>query len=267
MNSLFSNQVVLITGASMGIGRELALAFAKYGAKLVLAARSLPELESVAQEAFKAGSDILVIKADLTQEAERIHLISEIEKKYGKLDLLINNAGKGLYSLVENAQAKSVADLFDLNLFALMDLTQKALPLLREDTASPFKTIVNISSLASFVPVPKMSFYCASKAALNGFANTLRIELAHEKIRVLNVYPGLINTSFSQNAPNPAQATIPKAYKTVGQGYPPRKLAQKILRAILRKKSHEYVTFSNWLIIKSYQHLPSLVNLVMKRFV
>ena len=267
MKQNFKDQVILITGASMGIGKELAFVFAKQKAKLVLAARKLNELEIVAQEVSNLGGEALIVKTDVTKKEDIHQLLSEIEKKYGKLDILINNAGKGLYGSWQNTPSESNEDLFDLNFFSLVELTRKTIPLLKKNPSHFHKTqIINIASIASFWPVPKMGPYCASKAALHVFSNILRIELKKEGIHVLCVYPGIINTGFSENAPNPRQEHVPEDYKTKGKGLSPQKLAQKILKAAATHKKREYVTFSNRLLIKSYQHLPSFFEWIMQRF-
>src|ERR1051326_50812 len=98
----FSNQVVLVTGASMGIGREIALAFAREGARLVLAARSREKLQSVAAEIKALGSEVLCVPTDLTSMEQTEALVRVLAEKFGRLDVLVNNAGKGLYSRIEN---------------------------------------------------------------------------------------------------------------------------------------------------------------------
>lgn len=267
MKQNFKDQVVLITGASMGIGKELALAFAAQQSKLVLASRNLPPLEAVAQKVSKLGGEALLVKTDITQAEQVDHLLDETKRKFGKLNILINNAGKGLYGKWENTALETHEDLFNLNFFSTIELTRKAIPLLKPDSTSQNKKIIiNISSIAGFLPVPKMGSYCASKAAISTFSNILRIELKKDKIQVLCVYPGIINTGFSVNAPNPEQENIPEEYKTQGKGLSPQKLAQKILRAAARGKKREYVTLSNRLLIKLYQNLPSLFDVVMQRF-
>lgn len=267
MKQNFENQIVLITGASMGIGAELAFAFAQQKTKLVLVARNLNALESIAQKCNALGGEAIAVQSDVTKTEDQDRLLELIQNKYGKLDILINNAGKGLYGKWENTSLESHEDLFKLNFSSVVELTRKALALLRSDLNSPNKKmIINISSIAGFLPVPKMGSYCASKAAISTFSNVLRIELKKDKIQVLCVYPGIINTGFSQNASNPVRENVPEEYKTQGKGLSPQKLAQKILEAAARGKKREYVTFTNRLLIKLYQNLPSLFDFVMQRF-
>lgn len=266
MKANFKDQVILITGASMGIGKELALAFAKRGAKLVLAARSLPQLETVAQACNQLGAESLVVATDVTQAEQVDALLSQTKERYGKLDVLINNAGKGHYGLLEDADAKSAQELFDLNLFSVIQLTRKSIPLLKMPSSKP-RTIVNLCSVASFFSVPKMGLYCASKAALSAFSNTLRIELKKTGVRVVSVYPGVIRTGFSNHAENPDQEKVPEDYKTSTQGMSPQKLAERIVKAIACGKKREYGNFSNFLIIKSYQSFPAFFDWIMQRFV
>ncbi len=268
MKENFKNQIILITGASMGIGKELALAFAQQGAKLALTARNLALLESVAEECRKWSPDVLLVKTDVTDPQQIENLLSEVKNRYGKIDILVNNAGKGLYGFLKDADMKDTQELFSLNFFSIVNLVSRALPLLRmEKTQHSRKILIQICSISSFWPVPKMGLYCASKAALSAYSKILGIELKKEGIQVLTVYPGVIRTAFSTHSENPHQEKIPEEYKTTHQGLSPQKLAQSILRAAARGKKKEYGNFSNHLLIKSYQYVPSFFNWIMgKKF-
>jgi len=256
------NWVILITGASMGIGRELALLFAKQGAIPVLVARSKERLEDLAEEIKNQGGRAFVVVADITQSKNINHLLAVVEKEFGRVDVLINNAGKGVYSEIEKAPVSEVRELFDLNFFSVVELTQKALPLLRQ-SANP--SIINISSIAGHLAIPKMGFYCASKFALNAFGRTLRMELAGEKIHVLNVYPGTVATDFSKNATRIGKR--PDILNTQGKGLSAAKLAQIILKALQKRKKEEYVIFQNRLWINIQFFFPSLMEYFMAKLV
>ncbi len=256
------NRVVLITGASMGIGRELALVFAKKGAIPVLVARSKEKLESLAEEIKNSGGQAFAIAADVTQSKNIDSLLNTVEKQFGKIDILINNAGKGIYSEAEKAPLQEVRDLFELNLFSVIELTQKSLPLLRK-SAKP--AIINVSSIAGHLAIPKMGFYCASKFALNAFGKALRMELASEKIHVLNVYPGTVATDFSKNAARIGKR--PDILNTQGKGLSAAKLAQIIYKALQKGKKDEYVSLQNRLWIAIQFFFPSLMEYSMAKLV
>ncbi|MGB9604478.1 MAG: SDR family NAD(P)-dependent oxidoreductase, partial [Bryobacteraceae bacterium] len=174
-------KVVLITGASEGIGAACAHAFRRRGALLSLAARSREKLEAV------GGADALITTADLRDGEARRRVIERTLERYGRLDILVNNAGAGLYTPSRQTLPELVRDLFELNFFAALDLIQKAVPAMLGQGGG---MIVNVSSIAGKVTFPWLTLYCASKYALNALSDGLRMELAGTGIRVLTVCPG-----------------------------------------------------------------------------
>jgi short-subunit dehydrogenase len=258
----FSNQIVLVTGASMGIGREIALAFARDGARLVLAARSREKLQSVEEEIKGLGSEALCVSTDLTSVEQTEALVRILAEKFGRLDVLVNNAGKGLYSRIESMALEDFREIFELNFFSIIRLTQKCLPWLRK---SDRRSVVNIDSIAGQVTVPKMVAYCASKFALCSFSEGLRVEWAPEGVHVLTVYPGVTDTEFSSNAR--AVDGRPSTFMTPGRGISARKVADKIVSAVARQKAELYITLSDRLAVWAHFFFPRLVEWGMRKFV
>lgn len=250
---------VLITGASMGIGRALALEFAKPKSEVILIARSIDRLKTLSAEIEKKGASALVIAADITQENERQKIVQKIGSS--PLDVVIHNAGKGLYGRVENAPLEAVRDLFELNYFSVLALTQLLFPRVKK----PGGLWIFISSIAGHISVPRMSAYCSSKFALNALAEAFRIEIQDQGMEVLNVYPGITDTDFSVNA-----QTIdprPLSYSTEGRGTPVKVVAQKVYQAACKKKREEWITTQNCFLRSAHHHFPSLTDYVLRKWI
>ncbi len=202
----FKDQIVVITGASSGIGRELARGFSREGASVVLAARSVDALEQLALELRAAGGQALVVPTDVRDYGQIERLIRVTQETFGRLDVLVNNAGQGLGVWAKDLTMAPVEDLFRTNVLALIYATRLALPGMITRRRG---LIINISSVAGKVGTPSDSVYAASKFAVNGFAQGLRAEVAQHNIHVLTVCPFFTSgTRFSQNV--------------VGRGFEPR---------------------------------------------
>jgi len=184
-------KVVLITGASQGIGAACAAEFARAGAKLSLTARSEELLRKAAPpEAF-------VIAGDLTNEEARQVIVDRTLERYGAIDILINNAGVGLYLQSWRTPLDDARWLMELNFFALVRLTQLVIPSMRERRSG---MIVNVGSVAGKVPLPWMTLYSASKYAVGALTDCMRMELRREGIHAMTVCPGYVKTAFQQHA-------------------------------------------------------------------
>jgi short-subunit dehydrogenase len=191
-----SRRTVVITGASSGIGRALALAWAKRGADVVLSARGAEALEDVAEAVRSRGGRSFVCAGDITVEADRVGLVEAARLATGRLDVLVNCAGKGYYGSVAAIDARELGELFALNVVAPLRLSQLAIdPLTRTSGC-----IVMLSSVAGVVASPRMGAYAASKFALEALSMALRAELGGSGIRVLVVRPGPVDTPFRAHA-------------------------------------------------------------------
>ena len=197
-----SPRVALITGASSGIGRALASAAARRGISAVLSGRDHAALAEVAREAEAHGRArgtsvrMVTVAGDVTDEPHRRALVATADREFGRLDLLVNNAGRGYYVRIRDVDAVELAGLFALNVLAPLQLTQLALPAL----AATQGTVVMVSSIAGVLAAPTMGAYAASKFALEAVALALRSEVAADGIRVLVVRPGPVETPFRANA-------------------------------------------------------------------
>ncbi|XP_063389005.1 3-oxoacyl-[acyl-carrier-protein] reductase FabG-like [Cydia fagiglandana] len=195
----FANKVVIVTGASSGIGAATALLFAEEGADVVLVARTQAKLAAVAKniEAL-AKKKPLIIQADLSKEADTATVIPKTVKHFGKLDVLVNNAGIASEGcLLDGKALQAYDDVMKTNVRAVIQLTSLAAPYLIQTKGN----VVNISSVAELTPskIPAFMFYAVSKAALGHFTRCAALELAPSGVRVNSVNPGPVENEFMTN--------------------------------------------------------------------
>ncbi len=189
MKGAFASKVVLVTGASSGIGAELARQFAAAGARVALVARDVDRLSEVASECRAAGGEAFVVRADLTQEPECRDMVQRTVAHYGTLDILVNNAGVRFHGRVDEISDLSIFEtVMRVNFHASVWCTAYALPYLKKSRGQ----IVVISSLQGLVGVPNRSAYAASKHALTGFFDSLRVELQEFGVSVTSIHPSFV---------------------------------------------------------------------------
>ncbi len=189
--SAFKDKVVIITGASRGIGNALALQLADQGARLVLAARDAERLNAVAAECRARGASALVVPTDVVEPAQCENLIAQALKEYGHIDTLINNAGIGMWARFDEVQDLAVFErIIRLNYLGAVYCTFYALPSLKATRGR----IVGVSSLTGKTGVPARTGYAASKHAMVGFFDSLRIEVAPHGVSVTMAYPDFVAT-------------------------------------------------------------------------
>ena len=207
----FRERTVLITGASSGIGRDLALTFAKMGARVALLARRAEVLESLAAEITEAGGEALVLAADVTRRAEVRDAIDRALAHFGRIDVLINSAGIAIPDRVETMPPEDLERMMSVNLMGTLHTMQAVLPAMRAAGAG---SIVNIASLAGRRGMPPLGAYCATKFAVVGLTEALRVELYGTGIRLSLVMPGVIDTPMvhgtsSSQPPSPSTSAEP----------------------------------------------------------
>jgi NADP-dependent 3-hydroxy acid dehydrogenase YdfG len=201
-----SGTVALVTGASSGIGEATAVALAGQGAKVVLVARRRERLDALAARIGDAGGTALVLDADVTIEAAARDAVARTVDELGRLDILINNAGVMLLGRVEGADTSQWRQMLDINVAALMILTDAALPHLlaaAEQQPRQVADIVNISSVAGRVARQGSAAYNASKWAVNAFSEALRQEVTARHVRVGLVEPGAVDTELASHNTDP----------------------------------------------------------------
>ena len=198
----FRGRTVIVTGASSGIGRETALAFAAAGANVVLLARRAKVLAKVAAEARKLGATTLVASTDVTEAAAVAGAFRKAVKRFGTVDIVVNNAGVLIPSRVEELRTADLRKMLDVNLIGALHVMQEAVKVMRRQGHGQ---IVNVASLAGRRGFSPLGGYCASKFALVGLTEALRTELVGERIHVSLVLPGVVDTPMAaqiQDAPD-----------------------------------------------------------------
>lgn len=194
------DKVVIITGASAGIGRETAQVFAQAGAKLALVARSTDALNLLADELRQSGNtNVLAVTTDMTNPAAVQQMVEQVAQHFGRIDILINNAGQAAGGFVAEVDPEHYHQIMELNIFGPLYAIQAVVPKMRLNGGEG-GAIINISSNVSKMALPGIGAYASTKYALNGLSLTARNELAPENIRVIIVYPGLTATDFGKHA-------------------------------------------------------------------
>lgn len=236
---VFRENVVVITGASSGIGRELAYQLADQGAWLSLAARDAERLEAVATECRERGGKALIVPTDVGQQAQCQNLIEQTVAEHGRVDTLINNAGISMWAKLEEVQVISrFEQIMRVNYLGSVYCTYYALPYLKQSKGR----IVGVSSLAGKTGVPTHSGYAASKHAMVGFFDSLRIELADSGISVTMIYPGFVATEIRQRAFGPDGKLLGKSPVHEGEVMTAEACARLIVEAAAQRKRELVMT-------------------------
>ncbi len=187
------NARAIVTGASSGIGREIARELARAGAKVLVTARREDRLTQLVAELRAEKHDANMLAGDITSPEFRAQLLAAAKEQFGALDILVNNAGAGAIGLFQDSTPEMLQQIMELNFFAPIELTRSALPLLR---AGNEPLIANVASVLGHRAVPKKSEYCASKFALHGMSDALRAELAPQGIDVCLISPSTTASEF-----------------------------------------------------------------------
>src|SRR6185436_4303507 len=224
-------KVVIVTGASSGIGEATARQLGREGARLILAARRVDRLEALAQEiaAMNTGAETLVVQADLSRLEDIQALIKQTMDQFGRIDVLVNNAGFGRLDWLENLDPiKDIQSQFAVNVLGVVQTTRQVLPVMIEQRSGH---IINMCSMAGLVATPTYSIYAACKHAVHGFSEALRREVKPWGIDVSMIYPGGVITEFAQHAgiKRKTQASTPKALLLT---------ADQVGKAVIRLMGH-----------------------------
>lgn len=194
-----AGKVSIITGASRGIGLATAYKFAEQGSELMLIARSENKLKEVTGNIQKRyGVKVIYSAADLSKPEEIERAFKTFQENFQKIDILINNAGRGIFNYIQNGSIKEWKEVIDLNLTGLIYLTHLSANLMIKQRRGH---IINISSVAGRIGIPGWSVYCATKWAVIGFSESIRKELLKYNIKVTVIEPGVVKTEWGENMP------------------------------------------------------------------
>lgn len=249
-------KVVLITGASSGIGRALAFAFGREGAKIVICARKQEALQLVSQELQQAGIDNLALRADVAVDEDMKQLIHQAVAHYGRLDVLINNAGITMRSLVADADPEVFRKVMDINFMGTVYATRYALPHILKTKGS----IVGISSIAGYRGLPVRAGYSASKFAMNGFLEALRTELLHSGVHVLTACPGFTTSNIRVAALDASGHEAGETVRDETGMMSAEECADHILKAVKKRKRELILTTQGKLTVLLNKLFPSLTD-------
>jgi short-subunit dehydrogenase len=255
-----SGKVIIITGASSGIGRATALALAGERARLVLVARREKLLSSLAEQVGSAGSTPMVLPLDLLQADHVKKMIHSTQDRFGRIDVLINNAAFGFYGSVENTPADLVREIFDLNFEAALIACQLVIPMMRDQGSGH---IINVSSVAGKRGLPLSGIYCATKFALHGISEALRVELRGSGIDVSIINPAATQTEFGDNI---RYGDVRQKFKAIGRIQSAEEVAAAIVQCIKQPKAEVYPYRISRLLVWANAVAPALVDKVMTRF-
>lgn len=196
-----SGKVAIVTGGSKGIGRGIAEALVRAGVNVCISARSRSEIDETVRDLCTSGK-VTGIVCDVRSQSEVKSLFEHTVLEFGGVDIVVNNAGIGLFASVEEMSPEDFRAILETNLFGVFYCCHEAIPLMKKRGGG---YIINISSLAGANPHPRMAAYNASKFGLNGFSEALMQEVRHDGIKVSYIMPGSVNTEFAGDMPTPDQ--------------------------------------------------------------
>lgn len=253
---LFKGKVVVVTGASSGIGEAVAREFAKAGSKVVLAARSVDRLRIITEELTGNGYDAIYVATDVSIEADCRNLIVKTIERFGTVDILINNAGISMRATFADVHLSVLHRLMDVNFWGTVYCTKFALPYLVKNKGS----LVGISSVAGFHGLPGRTGYSASKFAMHGFLETVRIENLRKGLHVMIVAPGFTATEIRKRALNENgshQGESPLKEDALAS---PEYVAKWVLKGIRKKKRNKLLTWDGRLTALFQRIIPDIVD-------
>ena len=258
MKNIFKDKVVIVTGASSGIGKEIAYAFARSGSKVVLAARSEARLSEIVSDIKDSKGDAVYFKTDVSIEADCKLLVEKTIEKYGRIDILVNNAGLSMRASFIDVDLKVLHRLMDVNFWGTVYCTKYALPYLISQKGS----LIGVSSVAGFHGLPGRTGYSASKFAMHGFLETIRIENLKKGLHVMIIAPGFTSSEIRQHAltlNGSEQGESPlDEKKLMSPGY----VAKWVLKGIRKKKRNKLLTWDGRLTALFQRIVPEFVDWV-----
>ena len=253
-------RAVIITGASSGIGRETAREFARRRAHVVLAARSRDKLDELAQELADFPGRRLVAPTDVTDRFAVEALVRRTVEEFDSVDVLVNNAGVGLFAPIAGGSLDNMHHLFNVNFWGAVQCIQAMVPYMRRQRRGH---IVNVSSVAGKVAAPYMGIYSATKFALTAVSDALRSELAGTGVHVSTVYPGLTETSFQEHMLREVDVPDPPRYLRSASA---AAVARRIVQAVRWSLRDAYVTPQDFATVTAYPLAPAFADWALRFF-
>jgi len=264
--SYWSDKVAVVTGGSRGLGRAVTSAFASAGARVVIAARDPDVLARCASDLRAGGADVTTVVTDVTQAAQVDNMVRQAVDRYGRLDVLVNNAGRSTRGDIAATTAEAFEELMRVNFLATVRCTRAALPHLLSSRGH----LVNIGSIAAKIAAPHLGAYPATKFAVAGYSQQLRLELGPQGLHVLLVCPGPILRTDGGSRYDHVATGLPDAARQPGgtsqlKPIPAARVADKVLRYCERRKPELVMPGKVRLLLAVAQLFPSLADKVIRR--
>jgi short-subunit dehydrogenase len=253
--------VVVVTGASSGIGERAALTLGSAGYRVVLAARRLDRLVALADQIREDGGQALAVPLDLARVEQTKSLVDTVLEKFGRIDILVNNAGTARHLwLDQQSLEKDIQNQIQINLIGMIQLTRCVLPGMREAGKGQ---IIHISSVASWVGIPTYSIYNACKFGARGFMSSLRRELRGSGVIVSEIYPGAVDTDFALDPEVKWKTrTVTPDFALVSA----QDVADRILNVIRRKTRKTVIPGFMWLAVLLEAHFPWVLSWLLSKY-
>jgi short-subunit dehydrogenase len=252
------DKVVIITGASSGIGLATAKEFAKRGFKVVIAARRENIIKDLESDLKKNGFEAYAVKTDVSIEEDCRNLIEKTIEKYGKINILINNAGISMRALFENVEIHVLKRLMDVNFWGTVYCTKYALPYLLQTRGA----LVGVSSIAGIQGLPGRTGYSASKFALHGLLETIRTENLRKGLHVMILTAGFTKTDIRKKALKANGEEQGITPRNEDKHMKPERVARAIIRALRKRKRHKILTVEGQLLAVFQRIIPTLCDLI-----
>ncbi|OQY49184.1 MAG: hypothetical protein B6242_00035 [Anaerolineaceae bacterium 4572_78] len=252
-----SGKIVILTGASQGIGKAAAYKFAQAGCKVALVARSAKMLTEIVKDIGE--NHALAIPADVSQKEDCKKIVEKTIEHYGKVDVLINNAGVGLYQPMESVLLSDINTVMNVNFIGVIQLSQAVIPKMRTHGGG---LIINVASIIGKRGFPNMGIYCASKAALERMTESWRVEQEKDNIRFSMCYPGITQTNFQKNT----LGIPPTDQFNQLAGVSAERVAWQIVQTARRESRDAYVTLFDKMFILGTKHVPHLFDMIFRRY-
>ncbi|MFZ1052618.1 MAG: SDR family NAD(P)-dependent oxidoreductase [Candidatus Sulfotelmatobacter sp.] len=254
-----AGKIVVVTGASMGIGEAIAKIFVDHGASVVMLSRDAGRVEA-ARGRVGHAERTLALACDVRHREEIDRAIGLTLHHFQRIDVWVNNAGHGLLDSVAQMEMAACREMFETNFFGAVAAMQAVIPVMRQQGAG---TIINISSVAGHIPLPFHAAYSATKFAMNAIGKAAGVELKKDGIHVLTVCPGYVRTAFSQNVVlgNEQKKVRPNSVRGITAG----RVARATLQGYLKRKRELIVPWTMYAPQKIYQLFPEIVEWAMER--
>jgi short-subunit dehydrogenase len=254
-----AGKIAVVSGASMGIGEAIAKIFVEHGAAVVLLSRDAARAEA-ARSRLPGADQTLALACDVRNREEIDRTIGLTMHHFGRIDIWVNNAGRGLLDSVASVGRSEYQEIFETNLFGSLEAMKAVIPIMRQQTEG---CIINISSVAGHIPLPFHAIYSASKFAMNAIGKAARLELAGTGIHVLTVCPGHVRTEFGRNAIRGQEQKVVRPASL--RGVSPERVARAVLQGYLKRKREVIVPWTMHPVVKLYQLFPGLVDWGMSK--